>query len=139
MRIRVLGLVEAVIAFTALYAAVLYPIQYADQSVAAPGEGVGPLLPRGIVFAAIIVMSLLAFGLYSGRQRKQFAGFYLFPFRLIAALVVASAMLTALQYAIPSLHVWQGVSALAVILTGCGVLVSRAAQSLGRTVNTARR
>jgi hypothetical protein len=35
---------------------------------------------------------------------------------------VASGFLAALQYTVPSLHLWRGVSALAVVITACGVI-----------------
>ena len=133
MRIRVLGqhvpasiailaLIEAVVAFVALYGALAIRFNTPIRHLPLLERTLGPFLPRGVVFAAIIVTSLLAFGLYSGRQRAQLPGVFL---RLGAALVVASGVLAAVQYTIPSLAVWRGVSALAVLLTGCGVIVSR--------------
>jgi len=41
--------------------------------------------------------------------------------RVAAALVVASRGLAALEYTIPGLYLWRGVSTLAVIFTGLGV------------------
>jgi sugar transferase (PEP-CTERM system associated) len=133
MRIRVLGqhvpvsiavlaFVEGTLAFLALYAAVCIRFQTPITRLRLLEQQLGPLWPRGLMFAGIVVTSLLAFGLYSGRQRAQLTGIFL---RLAAALAVASGVLAAVQYTIPSLHLWRGVSALAVILAGFGVLVSR--------------
>jgi sugar transferase (PEP-CTERM system associated) len=135
MRIRVLGqnlpaslavlaLIEGLLAFLALYAAVSIRFQTAFNHLWELEQQfvLGPLLLRGLTFAAIVVICLLAFGLYSGRQRARPAGVLV---RLGAALLVASGVLAAVQYFVPSLHLWRGVSALAVILVGCGVLASR--------------
>jgi sugar transferase (PEP-CTERM system associated) len=133
MRIRVLGqhvpasiavlaLIEGALAFLALFLAVSIRFQSPISHPQLPEPAAGALWPRGLVFAVIIVTCLLAFGLYSGRQRAQLTGVFL---RLAAALVVASGALAAVLYFVPSLHLWRGVSALAVILAGCGVLASR--------------
>ena len=122
LSIAVLALIEAAIAFVALYAAVAIRLETPIRHLPLLEHKLGPLWPRGLVFAAIVVTSLLAFGLYSGRQRAQLPGVFL---RLGAALVVASAVLAAIEYMLPSLSLWRGVSALAVLLTGLGVLISR--------------
>jgi sugar transferase (PEP-CTERM system associated) len=133
MRVRVLGqfvpvslavlaLIEWVLALAALYAAVSIRFTTPFSRLPVLEKDLGPLLPRALVFAAIVVTCLLAFGLYSGRQRAQLSGVFL---RLAAALIVASGVLAAVQYAFPSLYLWRGVSALAVLFAGCGLLVSR--------------
>src|SRR5215469_14404506 len=133
MRIRVLGqfvpvsiavlaFIEWTIAFFALYAAVCIrfgvPLLHARDLE----REFGPLWPRAAVFASVVVVCLLAFGLYSGRQRAQLTGVFL---RLTAALVVASGAMAAIYYLLPSLHLWRGVAALAAIFAGLGVLASR--------------
>ncbi len=45
--------------------------------------------------------------------------------RVVAALIMTSAAMAAVFYLVPSLHLWRGVAALAVTLTGCAVLGSR--------------
>ena len=118
----VLALVEALIAFVALYMAVAIRFETPIRHLHLLEQQLGPLWPRGLAFAAVVVASLLAFGLYSGRRRGQLPDVFL---RLVAALVVASAVLAAIQYTVPSLYLWRGVSALAVLLTGCAALVWR--------------
>jgi sugar transferase (PEP-CTERM system associated) len=133
MRIRILGqfvpaslgvlaFIEASLAFLALYAAVLIRFQTRISHLSSLEEELGPLWPRGLLFSAIVVICLLAFGLYSSRQRAQFGGIFL---RLVAALAVASGAIAAVFYLIPTLRLWRGVAALAVIGTGGAVLVSR--------------
>src|SRR6202140_2338742 len=133
MRIRVLGqfvpvplgvlaLIETGFAFLALYAAVLIRSQTPISHLPNLEQELGPLWPRGLAFSLIVAVCLLAFGLYSSRQRAQLGGIFV---RLVAALVVASGAIAAVFYLIPSLHLWRGVAALAVFGTGCAVLVSR--------------
>jgi sugar transferase (PEP-CTERM system associated) len=133
MRIRVLGqhvpvslavlaLVEALFAFFALYAAVLVRFDTPIGHIHKLEGQLGALWPRGVIFSVIVLVSLLAFGLYSARQRADLTGVVV---RLAAALLVASAGIAAVFYFLPSLHLWRGVAALAVAIAGCGVLASR--------------
>jgi sugar transferase (PEP-CTERM system associated) len=133
MRIRVLGqivpvpiavlaLVEGLLAFFALYAAVCLRFRSPINNLELLQSQIGPLWTRAVVLAVSVVLCLLAFGLYSGRQRASFAGIVL---RVVAALIVACCALAALQYIIPRLHLWRGVTLIAVILTGCGVITAR--------------
>ena len=78
-------------------------------------EELGPLWPRAGMFAVIVVLCLLAFGLYSAQQRTQLSGMLV---RLGAALLVATCALAAIFYLLPSLQLWRGVEALAVLITG---------------------
>jgi sugar transferase (PEP-CTERM system associated) len=120
--IAVLAVIEGVFAFFALYAAVLIRFDTPIRHLHLLELELGPVWPRGLLFSAIVVTCLLAFGLYSGRQRAQLAGVFV---RLVAALAITSGALAALFYLVPRLHLFRGVSALAVFLTGCGVLASR--------------
>jgi sugar transferase (PEP-CTERM system associated) len=133
MRIRVLGqyvpaslgvlaLIEAGLACLALYAAVLIRFQTPISHLPNLERELGPLWPRGLLFSVIVAICMLAFGLYSSRQRAQLGGIFV---RLVAALVVASGAIAAVFYLIPELRLWRGVAALAVFGTGCLVLVSR--------------
>src|SRR6185437_9203990 len=133
MRIRVLGqsvpvsiaalaLIEALSAFVAMYAAVLIRFDTPLYRLHRLEEHLGPLWPRALVFSAIVTVCLLAFGLYSARQRAPLTGVVV---RLAAALVVASAAIAAVFYILPVLHLWRGAAALAVVLTGCALLATR--------------
>ena len=133
MRIRVLGqfvpvsiavlaLIEWFIAFIALYIAVSIRFEVPLSHLRQLEHEFGPLWPRSAVFASVVVVCLLAFGLYSGRQRAQIIGVFL---RVVAALVVASGAMAAIYYLLPALHLWRGVAALAAIFAGLGVLASR--------------
>jgi len=133
MRVRVLGqyipaslavlaIIEGLLCFFALYAAVCIRFQVGFGGLPELVSQFGPLWPRGIAFSAIVVTSLLAFGLYNSRQRTQLSGMLA---RLLLALLVAACIFAALFYVFPSRHLFRGVAALAVFLAVCAVLTSR--------------
>jgi sugar transferase (PEP-CTERM system associated) len=141
MRVRILGqyvpaslavlaIVEAMLAFIALYAAVCIRFQIGVGGLRELEHSFGPLWPRGATFSAIVVICLLAFGLYSSRQRAQLAGIFV---RVAAALVVASCTIAAVFYVVKVLQVGRGITGLAVGLTGGALLVSRVV--FGRAVD----
>jgi sugar transferase (PEP-CTERM system associated) len=132
MRVRILGqylptslavlaLVEGALSFLALYAALR--IRFPSYTLDALGQEFGPLWPRSFAFSAIVVTCLLAFGLYNSRQRTQLSGILA---RLLLALLVSSCTVAALFYILPTNHPFRGVAAIAVGLSVCGVLASRA-------------
>jgi sugar transferase (PEP-CTERM system associated) len=120
--IAVLAVIEGAFASFALYTAVLIRFDTPIRHLHLLELELGPVWPRALLFSTIVVICLLAFGLYSGRQRAQLAGVFV---RLVAALAITSGALAALFYLVPRLHLFRGVSALAVFLTGCCVLASR--------------
>jgi sugar transferase (PEP-CTERM system associated) len=133
MRVRILGqyvpaslavlaLIEALLCFFAVYAAVCIRFEIGISRLPRFVKEFGPLWPRGVAFSAIVVTCLLAFGLYNSRQRTQLSGIVA---RLLLALMVSSCAIAALFYLIPSMHLFRGVAALAVILAVVAVLASR--------------
>jgi sugar transferase (PEP-CTERM system associated) len=133
MRVRVLGqhvplplgvlaVTEGALAFLTLYAAALIRFETPLSHVSNLERELGPLWPRALVFCFIVMTCLLAFGLYSSRQRAALAGVFV---RLIAALAVTGFAIAAVFYLVPSMHLWRGVPALALLGTGCAVLLSR--------------
>src|SRR5262249_56439216 len=61
---------------------------------------------------AVMLVSLLAFGLYSARQRAQMAGLFI---RAGAALAAATCLMAAALYILPGLWIDRGVVAIAAI------------------------
>ena len=85
MRVRILGqyvpvslavlaIIEALVCFFALYAAVCIRFQVGLSRLPTLIEEFGPLWPRGVAFSLTVVTCLLAFGLYNSRQRTQPSG-----------------------------------------------------------------
>ena len=133
MRIRVLGqfvptslavlaVLEACLAFLALYGAVSLRFETRISDLHRLERELGPLWPRALLFSGTVVICLLAFGLYSSRQREQMSDIFV---RLVVAMGVASAAIAAAFYVIPALQLWRGIAALAVLGTGFGVLALR--------------
>ena len=122
MSIAILALAEGGIGFLAVYAAAFIRYRTPITHLRLLQIELGPLWPRAGMFAVIVVLCLLAFGLYSARQRAQLSGVLV---RLGAALLVATCALAAIFYLLPSLQLWRGVEALAVLITGFGILISR--------------
>src|SRR5215470_16359948 len=119
MRVRILGqyipsslavlaLIEALLCFLALYAAVCIRFQVGVSGLPALAAEFGPLWPRGVAFSTVVVTSLLAFGLYNSRQRAPLSGMLA---RLLLALLVSSCAIAVLFYVFPSRHLFRGVEA----------------------------
>jgi sugar transferase (PEP-CTERM system associated) len=75
------------------------------------------------VFIGANLVSILAFGLYSSRQRARTSGVFV---RLVAAVIAAAAGTAAVVYVFPSLWVGRGVLALASLFALIGAGASRA-------------
>jgi sugar transferase (PEP-CTERM system associated) len=82
----------------------------------------GPLWPRGLLFSACMVASLLAFGLYSARQRARRAGIFV---RVVAAVGAGIVITTLCFYIIPNLWIGRGVLSLAALGAAASVIVLR--------------
>jgi sugar transferase (PEP-CTERM system associated) len=133
MRIRVLGqhvhasvavltVTEAMVFFAAVYGAAIARFHVDLQALDTLPELAGALWPRALLFSAVMVTCLLAFGLYSQRQRARFRGLAL---RLVVALVTGFGVTGGLFYLIPNLWIGRGVVSLAVIGAFGGVALSR--------------
>src|ERR1700732_2996461 len=83
LSLAALSLIEALVFFGALYVAGLLEL-LSEQIHYEADAARGPLLMRAFLFSAVMTTSLLAFGLYSIRQRAQLLGMLL---RLGMALV----------------------------------------------------
>jgi sugar transferase (PEP-CTERM system associated) len=120
--IAVLSIIEATVFFAAVYAAVLARFHADLGSLSDLRSLPGAVWPRAMLFSAVMVTCLLAFGLYSIRQRARLAGIAL---RVAMALVTGFAITATLFYIVPVLWMGRGVVALAAIGGLCGVTISR--------------
>ena len=121
--IAVLALIEALVFFGAVYGAALVRFHGSLSFVSDPSPDLsGALWPRALLFSAVTVMCLLAFGLYSARQRARLLGIAL---RIILAVLMAFLVASALFYLIPNLWIGRGVVGLAAVGAFFGVVVSR--------------
>jgi sugar transferase (PEP-CTERM system associated) len=122
LSIAVLTATEAVVFFGSVYAAVMARFHVDLSAFPDIKELHGAVWPRALVFSAIMVLCLLAFGLYSARQRARFAGIVI---RVAIALLAGFAVTGTLFYMIPTLWIGRGVDGLAAFGGLCGVVVSR--------------
>lgn len=118
--IAALAAAEAAAFVGTLYLA--YRIRFGTWYPPAPESARDVLWPCAAVFSGTVVVSLLAFGLYSSRQRARIAGLSV---RLIAATAVAAVVTAAAFYVVPSLWIGRGVLGLAALLALGTTLVSR--------------
>jgi sugar transferase (PEP-CTERM system associated) len=72
----------------------------------------GPLWPRAMLFSVMMFTSLLAFGLYSARQRARGTGLMV---RVVAAVSAGVAATAVFFFVVPDLWIGRGVLALAAI------------------------
>jgi sugar transferase (PEP-CTERM system associated) len=120
--IAVLSAIEAVLFFIAIYAATLVNL-HVDLSVLPRLRTLpGALWPRAALFSLVMLVSLLAFGLYNTRQRARFAGIAL---RVALAFVTGLAITVVLFYLVPDLWIGADIILLAGIAGMCGVVLSR--------------
>jgi sugar transferase (PEP-CTERM system associated) len=82
----------------------------------------GPLLPRAVLFGAACLVSFLALGLYTTRQR---AGAFGVGLRIAIAISAATAVVAALFYLLPAVEIGRGVLAIAALLSATAAIVIR--------------
>jgi len=123
MRVRVLGqyvqisvgalaLIEAVVFVAVFYSAFMARFGLSPGELSSGEVGYGSLWPRAMLFSAVMVVCLLAFGLYSARQRARVAGLFI---RVAAALAAAISLMAAALYIVPGLWIDRGVVLIAAI------------------------
>jgi sugar transferase (PEP-CTERM system associated) len=122
LAVALLFVAEAIVFFAAVYAAVLVRFHESLGHIAEAPELIGALWPRALLFSLIMLLCLLAFGLYSARQRARLIGLAL---RLIMAVLMAFAVASALFYLVPNLWIGRGVVGLAAVGAFLGMVVSR--------------
>lgn len=120
--IAVLSAVEAVLFFIAVYGAALASLHFDLSTLPQLSTVAGALWPRAVLFSTVMLVSLLAFGLYSTRQRARLVGIAL---RVSLALVTGLAITGALFYLVPILWIGSDVIVLAGIGGMCGVVLAR--------------
>lgn len=126
LSIAVLTVTEAVLFYVSVYGAALARFHADLGSATALHDFRGALWPRALLFSLVMVICLLAFGLYSARQRARVTGIAL---RLGVALFTGFAATAVLFYLIPDLWIGRGVVGLAALGAFCGTVFSRFAFS----------
>lgn len=109
--IVLLAVAETLVTFLVLYAAARLRF---GTDLATIEADLGPLWPRATVLALVVLLSMIAMGLYSVRLRTGYAGVVT---RLGASIGVAAAAVVVIFYLVPHLHVGRGLLALSAAMT----------------------
>jgi sugar transferase (PEP-CTERM system associated) len=108
-RLALLALVEGSVALLAVVAAIFVRFSGFSSTFLAFEHTVGPIWPRALLVAAVLLTSLAALGLYQLRQRVSFTGVLV---RLVLAIALAEVVLALIFYVAPSIYVGRGVGVL---------------------------
>jgi sugar transferase (PEP-CTERM system associated) len=118
-----LGLLEALALFAAVYeAAYLRFLPGAEDVFADVEQYVGPVFPRALLFAAVMMVCMIAMGLYQSRVREGLTGAVL---RLFTALLIGTVLLSAAFYVFPSLHFGRGILIGAAVIAFISIVLVR--------------
>ena len=101
-----LGLAEVVILFSSVYVAAL--LVYGELSTAE--QSLGTLLPRALVVAGVLIVSLTSMGLYQFHQRFYYHEAFV---RILGSFVAGGIALAAIYYVIPSVSTSRTMTAVA--------------------------
>lgn len=85
-------------------------------------ESVGPLMPKAVVFVSVMMILMIAIGLYQRNYREGAVGMLV---RIIASFLVGFFLMTMLFYALPTLFLGRGAFGLAFVVAFIGILLSR--------------
>jgi sugar transferase (PEP-CTERM system associated) len=118
LHLAVLAVIEGVIFFFAPYAAAY--LRFNSQPLAE--EMLGPMLPRGVVFAGVLFVSMAAMGLYNSRQRSRLAGLIA---RVAASVIAGGMVITILFYIFPDLHIGRGALLISLVIAFGGSVIAR--------------
>lgn len=116
----ILAIAEVIILIASVYAAAY--LRFLGDSVEIQ-ESVGPLLPRAILFSSIMLLSMLAMGLYQGRLREGLLGILL---RVLVSITIGAIGLTLVFYIFPFLFLGRGPLFIALLVAFVGIIISRA-------------
>lgn len=118
LHLALLAVIEGVLFFFAPYAAA--SLRFQGQPWAE--EMLGPMLPRGLVFAGVLFISMAAMGLYNSRQRSRLAGLIA---RVAASVLGGGMFITILFYVFPQLHIGRGALLLSLVMAFSGSVIAR--------------
>lgn len=110
-----LMVVEFLIFVASLYGGAL--VRYSGEFDSAE-QSIGWLLPRALVFAAVMEFGLAAMGMYDPSQREGLRGTLL---RIIAGIVLGAVAMVVGVYAFPNLYLGRGALVLATALAFTGI------------------
>ena len=113
-----MGLTESIIFLLSVYLGVFMRL----ESLVVDTPESAPLIVRAVVFSLVMILSMIAVGLYQARLREGVFGFLL---RVIAGLFLGSVGLSALFYFIPALFLGRGTLAIALLTALIAISIFR--------------
>ena len=116
-----LGMIEAVVFLLSFHAAVL--IRFSNDR-AVIDELIGPLWSKSIVFALVMMLSMIGLGLYV-RSSWTWEGRSVMFLRVLACFVFAMFPLSFVFYVAPELSVWRGPALLSLVISLVGIISVR--------------
>ena len=116
-----LGLIEALVFLLSFQAAVFIRFSSDRGAIA---EHIGPLWPKSITFALIMILSMIALGLYD-RASWSWEGRSAMILRVFTAFLFAVFPLSFVFYVAPDLSVWRGPALLSFGISLVGVISAR--------------
>jgi sugar transferase (PEP-CTERM system associated) len=119
MPLLLLVLAEAAILYASVYAAALVVF---GGDLARCEEAVGPLFPRAFSASLVVLLSLLAVGLYQFHQRINYREVFA---RVLVGLMLGSVVLAAISYVLPSIALSPRFWATAFLLAAILILLVR--------------
>jgi len=114
----VLGLAEAAILYVSVYAAAVI----AFGGIEISEEAMGPLAPRAAMLSAVMLLSLIAMGLYQFHQRISFNEVLV---RVLVGVALGSGVLAAAWYTIPNLTLQPKIAAVSMLCALSALLALR--------------
>lgn len=118
LHLALLAVIEGVIFFSAPYAAAI--LRFNSEPWAE--RMLGPMLPRGVLFACVLFISMAAMGLYNSRQRSRLAGLLA---RVAASVFGGGMLITILFYLFPQLHIGRGALLISLVIAFGGSVIAR--------------
>ncbi len=104
-----LGLVEMALYFLSIYLGASVRL-YGNDPIFAE---LGPLYPRAILFSVVLILSMMAMGVYQSKAQEGMSGITL---RVAVSFLMAAAVLSMLFYIFPGLYMGRGVLAISAII-----------------------
>lgn len=117
--LAVLAIAEAVTFFAAMQLAAVVRTPILDP---AAGSTFSQMLPRALLFTAVMFIAMTAMGLYNARQRSRLLGLLT---RVAASVVGATMLIAIVFYLVPQLHIGRGTLSIAALFAFVGASVIR--------------
>ena len=113
-----MGLTESVILLLSVYLGVYVRLDVLPVATAEDA----PLIIQAVVFSLVLILGMIAVGLYQARLREGILGFLL---RMVASFFLGTIGLSAIFYLIPSLFLGRGTIAIALLSAFVGIALFR--------------